>query len=221
MIIHHHIHYIRTGITCYKQEFHFEDPVDLPPLIDNSQPVYSQSDLSQPGYKGTLRECKSIVSPTGVLHVTEVAKPGMILSLDLLSEEGIQDVILHPDDDLLLLPRSTSLLVWITAGSSGILVVKAKVVQDKGQMLRRFLAARGDLPLREYYLTQVKAPDPNVQLKPKVYPEIMTLQEVCEYSRCSEKTIRRRMQDGKLNRLSNRKFKRSEVDAFLETHARK
>ncbi len=165
MQIIHHIHYLRTPEATYRQEFRFQAAVDLPPLIENPDAIYTQKDLTSPGYKGTLRECKPIVSSTGVLQIMEPVDHGSLISFGLLPLEGIKDLVTREGNEILVLLNKDYLTAWLFPEKPGMLCVRATVAQDGGEFLRQVVQASGDLSTMEYLVTQLR---PEQRLKKEV-----------------------------------------------------
>ncbi len=95
----------------------FRSSSGVAPLVGNPLAVYTESELAATDTVATLRQCKSVIGITQMLHVVHVVEPGDVVSNDLMLGGALENISKRDVDDLVPIPQNDPLLVWVTAGS--------------------------------------------------------------------------------------------------------
>ncbi len=153
--------------------------------------------------------------------------PKGIYYLELRPGYKLKQLIVNPEDidvDIYIGPKDTLIYSFYNSTKRNSISVKAAIEKDNEGVYSKLKAEPEDLIWRHYFVTRALSSSQETILTSKksetTGKDILTADEAAVYTRRSKKTLQNYASQGKLRSLKGGKFRRKDLDDFLE-HVKK
>ncbi|HEY3294017.1 MAG TPA: helix-turn-helix domain-containing protein [bacterium] len=203
-----------------KLVFEFDPPVEVEAPLVSRKAMY----IDVPGFPMSADFRKVTVTPPinekGKLYIQEVAKPGDLISLVLRPKYKLQNLVLDRVHQMTITAPNDCLVYWFMVGRDGVFVVSGDMVKDDG-IQKKLHSNQDDIPLHAYMVQRALA-DTEVTMKSvETPPDLMNTEQAAKYLGMSKWTLYDKARLGDIPRTRNKKFRKVDLDAYLQSSEKK
>jgi len=201
--------------------------IDFPFIAGELQELIPQKD--QFGKKSNLEISNTpLFNKSGLLSSAPDVGPRGIYYLELKPGHKLKQLVVDPEEvviDIYIGAEDTLIYSFYNPTRRNNITIKAYIEKDTEDVYSQLKAAPGDIVWRHYFVQRAllsnlgKIP---VSKKSEVTDkDILTANEAAVYTRSSKKTLQNYASKGKLKSLKGGKFRRKDLDDFLEHKKKK
>jgi len=218
----------RDNIKDYETHTHPLDiEIDFPFVAGKLQELVPKD--HQYGKQSKLELSTSpLFNETGLTKLIPEVGPKGIYYLELRPGHKLKQLIVEPEDvyvDIYVGPKDTLIYSFYNPTRRNTISITAAIGKDTEGVYSQIKAEPNDLIWRHYFVQRaLLSSQKNVSIKKqseKIDKEILTADEAANYSRMKKKTIQNYASQGKIKSLKGGKFRRKDLDEFLEQKKKK
>jgi hypothetical protein len=216
-----HLHYIQNPDSCFRYELIFDPPIDVESTLGKIDPLYPDMESSTENSPKRLEKTANVINKNGLLHISEVMKPGETLSIDLRSGFRLDKLVIADENELQVLVRNKGLTYKFSIGKKGVFQVTGKVIKDDDGLYRDLKADLTDVSMREYVVMKSLSNSVGTTATVEATPDILNTKKAAKYLGRSESWLYKKAGSGEIHRTSHKMFRKSDLDAFKRMNERR
>ncbi len=159
--------------------------------------------------------------------IPEVGSKG-IYYLELRPGHKLKQLVVEPDDvyvDIYIGPKDTLIYSFYNPSRRNTISITASIEKDTEGVYSQIKAEPDDLIWRHYFVQRaLLSTQKGARVKnksEKIEKEILTADEAAIYSRMKKKTLQNYASEGKIKSLKGGKYRRTDLDEYLEQKNKK
>ncbi len=218
----------RDNIKDYETHTHpLDTEIDFPFVAGKLQELVPKE--NQYGKQSRLDLSTSpLFNDSGLAKLIPEVGPKGIYYLELRPGHKLRQLVVEPEDvvvDIYIGPKDALIYSFYNPTQRNSISIMAAIEKDTEGVYSQIKAEPDDLIWRHYFVerallsTQKGAPI-NIKSE-KIAREILTADEAANYSRMRKKTLQNYASEGKIKSLKGGKFRRKDLDEYLELKKKK
>ncbi|HOJ07293.1 MAG: helix-turn-helix domain-containing protein [Ignavibacteriota bacterium] len=169
-----------------------------------------------------------LFNASGLTSLAPDVGPRGIYYLELRPGYNLKQLVVDPEEvatDIYIGEEDTLIYSFYNPTGRNNITIKASIEKDTEDVYSQIKAEPNDLIWRQYFVKRAMLGSQGSTLAPKksgiIEKDILTSDEAAVYTRSSKKTLQNYASQGKLKSLKGGKFRRKDLDEFLEHKKKK
>jgi hypothetical protein len=214
-----HIHYLQNPDSCIRYELTFDPPLDVESTLGKIDPLYPNMESSTEKSPKRIEKTANVINKNGLLHLSEVMKPGETLSIDLRSGFRLDKLVIGEEQVLQIYVGKEGLTYAVTIGKRGAIEVTGRVIEDKESYHSKLHANLDDTAFREYLVKLTLTDSIVAERHATKPPDYLTAEESWAYLRIGRTKFFQLVKMGKIKRGPNNRYSKKVLEQFFESES--
>ena len=218
----------RDNINDYETHTHpLDTEIDFPFVAGKLQELVPEE--HQYGKQSRLELSTSpLFNESGLTKLIPEVGPKGIYYLELRPGQKLKQLVVNPEDvdiDIYIGPKDTLIYSFYNPTRRNSISISAAIEKDTEGVYSQIKAEPNDLIWRHYFVQRAllgaQQSVPTTKELKKVDKEILTADEAATYTRRTKKTLQNYASQGKLKSVKGGKFRKKDLDEFLDQKKKK